>query len=368
MNIYDELGIKRIINGWGTVTKIGASKMAPEVLAAMNEAAGDFVDILTFHKKAGEKIAVLLGCESVCITAGAAAGIAISAAACMTKGDTAKTLQLPDTTGMPNEVLVLKCHRTLYDQALLLSGAKVREIGATSAAHISQVEAAVTEKTAMFFYTAEAERMRGSIPLSEIAHVLKKYCIPIVVDAAAELPPKSNVLKYLDLGADLVIFSGGKEFRGPQSSGLILGKKELIKACEINCCPNYSIGRSMKIDKETIAGIVKAIELFVQKDYAQIMEQWESMVSQMISSFSTLDGSEVRRGFPVEPGIQPVDIPRVYIKPLHICPKEVRDSLMKLDPAIYVDVQGEEVCINPQCLEDEEVNVVINAIKNELIK
>jgi len=368
MSIYDELGIKKIINGLGTITKIGGSKMAPEVLAAMNEAAGYYVDIITFHEKAGEKIAKMLGCEGVCITAGAAAGIAISAAACMTKGEIAKTLQLPDTTGMPSEVLVLKCHRTLYDQALLLSGAQVREIGATSSAIIEQVETAVSEKTAMFFYIAEAERMRGSIPLPEIALILKKHNIPIVVDAAAELPPKSNITKYLDQGADLVIFSGGKEFRGPQSSGIILGKKQLIRACEANCCPNYSIGRSMKIDKETIAGIVKAIELFVKKDYTQEMERWESMVSQMFSSFSTLYDIKVRRGFPVEPGIRPVDIPRVYIKPLHICSKEIQDSLMNLDPAIYVDVQREEVAINPQCLEDDEVNVVIDAVKRVLIE
>ena len=368
MSIYDELGIKKIINGWGTITKIGGSKMAPEVLVAMNEAAGAYVDIRTLHAKAGEKIAELLGCEAACITSGAAAGIAISVAACMSKGEIAKTLQLPNTIGMPDEVLVLKCHRTLYDQALLVSGAKLREIGATSSANIAQVEAAVSEKTAMFFYTAEAEKMRGSIPLPEIVQVLKKHSIPIVVDAAAELPPKFNVTKYLEQGADLVIFSGGKEFRGPQSTGIILGKKQLIEACDANCCPNYSIGRGMKIDKEAIAGIVKAIELFVKKDYTQEMERWESMVSQMFSSFSTLCDIKVRRGFPVEPGIQPVGIPRIYIKPLHACSKEIQDSLMNLDPAIYVDVQREEVAINPQCLEDDEVNVIIDAVKRILIE
>lgn len=362
MSIYDELGVKTIINGLGTVTKIGGSKMAPEVLEAMHEAAGSYVEISVLHEKAGERIARLLGCEAACITSGASAGIAISAAACMTRGDIAKTLQLPDTTGMPNEVLVLKCHRTLYDQSLLLSGARVREIGVTSSIQIAQIEAAVSEKTAMFFYASEAERMRGSVPLPEIAKVLKKYNIPIVVDAAAELPPKSNVTKYLEQGADLVIFSGGKEIRGPQSSGIILGKKELIQACSANCCPNYSIGRSMKIDKETIVGIMKAVELFSQKDYVFEMKRWEDMVSKIITAISQISSVTVRRGFPVEPGIQPVNIPRVFIKPLIICAKELKERLLGLNPIVYVDVQGDEVVINPQCLEDDEVDIVTDAI------
>jgi len=366
MSMYDDLGIRKIVNGLGTFTKIGGSKMAPEVLAAMNEAACAYVDIGTLHKKAGEKIAELLGCEAACITSGAAAGIAISAAACMSKGEIAKTLQLPDTAGMPDEVLILKCHRILYDQALLVSGAKIREIGVTASANIAQVEAAISEKTAMFYYVVEAKEMRGSIPLPEIVAVLRKHSIPIVVDAAAELPPKSNVTKYLEQGADLVIFSGGKEIRGPQSSGLILGKKQLIEACDANCYPNYGIGRSMKIDKETIAGILKAIELFVKKDYDLEMKRWEAMVSTMISEFSTMSGITARRGFPVGPGTQPVDIPRVYIKPVDICAKELQDRLLNLNPAIYVDVQGDEVVVNPQCLEDDEVHVVTDALTSTL--
>lgn len=362
MNLYEELGMKTIINGLGTVTAIGGSKMDPEVLTAMNEAAGAFVDMEVFHTRAGERIAELLGSEAACITSGAAAGMAIAAAACMTRGDRSKALQLPDTTGMPDEILLLKCHRILYDQALLLSGARLLEIGVTSSAKPAQIEAAVTEKTAMFFYAAEAERMRGSIALPEIVQVLKKYRIPVVVDAAAELPPKSNVTKYLEQGADMVIFSGGKELRGPQSSGIILGSKPFIEYCKANNYPNYGIGRSMKLDKETIAGITKAVERFAAKDYAEIMKHWERMVSQMISALSRISGTTVRRGFPVEPGVQPVAIPRVYMKSGSVGAKHLQERLKSLTPSIYVDVQGDEIVINPQCLEDDEVSVVIEAI------
>jgi L-seryl-tRNA(Ser) seleniumtransferase len=214
----------------------------------------------------------------------------------------------------------------------------------------------------MFFYVAENERMRGSLPLPEIASIMKKHRIPVVVDAAAELPPASKIRKYLDQGADLVIFSGGKELRGPQSSGLILGDKRLIEACDANCCPNYSIGRPMKIDRETIAGIVKAVELFVKKDYTREMKRWEAMSVSMVTAFSAVPGIDARRGFPVEPGIQPVDIPRVYLKSGRTPAKELQDRLMNLNPAIYVDVQGDAIVINPQCLEDDEVAIVIDAV------
>ncbi len=364
MGFYDMLGIKKIINGWGTVTMIGGSLMDPEVVSTMNEAARSYVDIPTLHKKAGEKIAELLGCEAASVTSGASAGIAISAAACMSKGDASKVLQLPDTTGMPNEVLMLKSHRILYDQALSLSGAKITEVGVTSSASLKQIESAISEKTALFFYVAEAERMRGSIPLPEIVQVLRKYNIPVVVDAAAELPPKTNITKYLRQGADLVIFSGGKELRGPQSSGIIVGKKELIDYCDANNYPNYSIGRSMKIDKETIAGIVKAVELFVKRDYDLLMERWEAMVSEMITELSTIPDVQIRRGFPTEPGVQPVIIPRVYMKLSSISAKELQKRLIGLNPAVYIDVQGDEAVINPQCLEQDEVKLVIEALRN----
>ena len=205
-----KLGVPTLINGLGTVTRIGGSLMAPGVIEAMREASLHFVDMNEFHREAGKHIAKLLGSEGCCITCGAAAGLAISAAACMTRGDAAKKLQLPDTAGMKHEAIMLKAHRILYDQALRLSGAKIVEVGVTSSALPAQVEAAIGEQTALFVYVAEAEPMRGSVPLPQLIPILKKHGIPVLVDAAAEIPPRENFLKYLDMGADLVTFSGGK--------------------------------------------------------------------------------------------------------------------------------------------------------------
>ena len=359
MNIYEKLGLKTGINACGTVTRLGGTRLPPEVTQAMTEAAGSFIPMFEFHQKAGEYIAELLGVEACCITCGAAAGLAVASAACMTRGERPKVLRLPNTKDMPDEVLMLKAHRILYDQALLLSGAKVREVGTTSFAAPDLLEVEISERSALFVYVAENESVHGSVPLHELVPVLKQHGIPVVVDAAAELPPVENITRYLDMGADLVVFSGGKEIRGPQASGLIVGKKELIKACHANCCPNYSIGRSMKISKETIAGLVAAVELFVRKDYICQMETWENMTRQVYSSLKERDDVVVRVGYPTEPGVQPAIILRAYIKPLKMTELELQNKLQSVSVPVYVDIKEDEIVVSPQCLEPEELEPLI---------
>lgn len=362
MSIYELLDIKTIINAGGTLTKLGGSIMAPEVLDTMKEASKFFIDMNELHCKAGKKIAQMLKTEAACITSGAAAGIAISAAACMTGTNISHILQLPETRGMKNEALVIKCHRTLYDQALLLTGVKMIEIGTTSFSCLEMIESAITDNTAFFFYASEAESMRGSLSIREISSILKKNNIPLIVDAAAEIPPKSNILKYLNEGADLVLFSGGKEIRGPQSSGVILGDKKLIQACNANCCPNHSIGRPMKIDKETIVGFTKAIELFVARDYDLEIKKWNLMVDTIISSLEGSKKISIKKGYPSEPGIQPVSIPRAYIKWNDKTATEVQQQLLDGTPSIYTGIESDFVAINPQCLKDVELETLISLL------
>ena len=362
MSIYEQLHLKTLVNALGTVTKIGGSTMPMAVRQAMVEAGEHYVEINTLHKAAGEHIAALVGAEACCVTCGAAAGLAISTAACIARDNAAHRMQLPDTTGLRNEILVLKCHRIMYDQALLLSGAHFIEVGRTSCALLAEVGSAITDRTAAFFYASEAEPMRGSIPLETIAPLMKARGIPVIVDAAAELPPKRNLKRFLERGADLVVFSGGKEIRGPQSSGLILGRKDLIEACDACCCPNYGIGRCMKIDKETIAGITKAVELFMAKDYEAQDRIWTDMSQRMAAAIETVGKAQVRLGYPQEPGIQPVGILRVYIKPDRKPAREIHDALLTLDPQLYTDVQGGELVLNPQCLCESELDYVITSV------
>jgi len=367
MNIFEKLNLKPGINAWGTVTKLGGTRLAPEVTRAMADAAEAFIPMHEFHQKAGEYVAGLLDVEACCITCGAAAGLAVSAAACMTRGERSKVLRLPDTTGMPNEILMLKSHRILYDQALLVSGAVIREIGSTAFSAPDLLEAEINEKTALFVYVAENEHVRGSTPLSELLPCLQKNNIPVLVDAAAELPPVENIKEYLDMGADLVVFSGGKEIRGPQNSGIIIGKKDFIEACHANCCPNYSIGRSMKISKESIAGLVAAVETFIQKDYSKQIHDWADISRYICKSLENRSDLKVRTGYPVGPGIQPACILRAYIKPVSLSAEDLRQKLLIAPTPVYVDVLGDEIVINPQCLESNEIEPLIEALSGCIV-
>jgi len=374
MDIFEKLDIKPGINACGTVTRLGGSRLPDEVTLAMAGVAKSFVPMHEFHQKAGEYIAGLLEADACCITCGAAAGLAVSSAAAMTRGDSQKALQLPDTTGMPNEILMLKAHRILYDQALLLSGAKIREIdieteNSIETEIVTKTDTAVTllekeinDRTAMFVYVAEREKVQGTIPLPDLVPLLKKKKIPLLVDAAAELPPKENIKNYLKAGADLVLFSGGKEIRGPQASGLILGSKEFIAACHANCCPNYSIGRAMKISKEAIAGLAAAVELFVSKDYKQQMSTWEDMTKQICSSLEDRNDVHIRSGYPETPGVQPTIILRAYIKPKKMTAAKLQEKLLAASTPVYVDIKDDEIFLNPQCLEPEELEPLIKTL------
>jgi len=365
MDIYEKLGIRKIINAQGTLTKLGGSLMDPRVFDAMREAGTAFVDMNELHRKAGEYIAKLLGVEAACITNGASAGIAISAAACIAGYDKGRILQLPNIEGLKkNEILMLKSHRNLYDQALLLSGAKIVELGFTSFSCPEMLENAITDRTAMFFYASEAESMRGSLSVERLIPILKKHGVPLVVDAAAELPPVKNITKYIELGADLVIFSGGKEIRGPQSAGFILGHKELIKACDENCCPHHSLGRSMKIDKETIGGIVRAVELFCERDYERQMQVWHDWVHLLHDRTHDLTHFSGKIGYPIEPGVQPNIIPRFYFHMDNLTPEEIQRKLFEGSPAIQVGIESGWLAVNPQCLQETELETVIQAIRN----
>ncbi|WP_320128804.1 aminotransferase class V-fold PLP-dependent enzyme [uncultured Sphaerochaeta sp.] len=361
-DVYDSLEVRKVINGWGTLTMLGGSVMEKKTVEAMVAASRYFIDLADFHEKAGRKIADLLQVPAACVTSGAAAGIAICAAASMTGMNPANILQLPDTEGMKNEAIMLKCHRNSYDQALLESGMKIVEVGVTASACVEMIEKAINPKTALFFFVSESRDMRGSIPFSEIVKVCKAHNIPILVDCAADIPPAENIRKYLNLGADCVVFSGGKEIRGPQSSGLILGTDpDFIKACSANCCPHHSVGRPMKVDKESIAGLVVAVEQFVKRDYKKISSDWNAWVDQMVVA---LDSSKLKawKGNPTEPGVEPKVIPRAYLSSLTFSAEQLRDMLLEGNPAIRVGIEQGNVAINPQCLMEEQVPIIIKRI------
>lgn len=292
--IYRDLGVEPIINASGTVTAYSGTLMWPEVSDAMNQASRAYVIMEELHLAAGKRIAQLLGVPAAHVCASATAGIALVAAAAVAGCDKEAIRRLPDVTGLKNEIIVQRTHRMAYDQAILLCGSRFVEIEPEPEA----LAQAITDQTAGIFYVFSWGLTGKAIPLPEVVRIAHARGVPVLVDAASELPPMSNLYRFLNEGADAVIFSGGKGFRGPQASGLVIGKPSFIEACRLNDCPNPSIGRAMKTGKEEIVGLVKAVELYMERDHDAEMLVWERRVQYLIDQLSTIPTAKVWRQTP----------------------------------------------------------------------
>jgi L-seryl-tRNA(Ser) seleniumtransferase len=260
-SVYESLGVKPVINATGTVTILGGSVMPPEVVAAWAEAAKHFVDLNDLHDKVAARIAKLLGVEAACVTTGAAGALFLGAAACVTRGDRKLIAKLPDASGARNEIVIQKSHHTCYDNQLTGTGAKFVEV--ETAADVAKV---VNDRTALLFFMNIADG-DGKVKRDEWAALARKHKVPALIDAAADVPPVTRIAEYAKMGYDLIALSGGKAMRGPNDTGLLLGRKELIAAARLNANPNCgTIGRALKVGKEDMVALLAAVERFVKLD------------------------------------------------------------------------------------------------------
>jgi len=270
---FKELGVRPFINAAGTFTALTASLMRPEVMDAMNYASKQFVPLNDLHNAVGKHIAELIGSEAAMVTSGAAAALTLGTAACITAKSPDFIKRIPDLAGVPGaktEVIIQKAHRYGYDHAVRNCGVKMIEIETAE-----ELERAINDKTATLHFFCDAEP-RGKISAEQFAALGKKHGIYTFADAADVLPPTANLSKYLKLGFDLVTFSGGKGLRAPQSTGLLLGRKELIEAARMNASPNGdTIGRGMKVNKEEMLGMMVAIEVYLKRDADAEWKEWE---------------------------------------------------------------------------------------------
>lgn len=370
MDVYDELGVKKVINGIATVTVLGGSIMPPEVVQAMTEASRHFVSIDDLQRKAGEQIAKWTKNESAFISCGAAAGLVLSTAACITGNDPAKCSKLPFTDDMKNEVIIHKMNRNGYDFAIRQVGVKIVEIGTESGTSPEDLENAINDKTAAIFYFYNITRMGGLVPIEKASEIAKKKGIPLIVDAAAQIPPVDNLWNFTQMGADLAIFSGGKGLCGPQSSGLIVGRKDLIEACMLNSNPRAFIGRPMKVGKEEIVGLWAAIKWYINLDHKKLMQNYEDQVQYAIDELSVFNGITARRDFPSEAG-QPM--PRAEIifdaDELGMTRDDVLSQLRNGEPSIELAGAGASgIFMNPQTLELGQEKIIIKRIKEIISK
>ena len=375
MDIYRELGVTPVINAAGSLTASGGSIMPPQVTDAMARASRAFVDMQELHLAAGSRIAELIGVEAAHVCACAAAGIALMSAACMAGADRERIRQLPDTTGMRDRFVVQRAHRNGFDQAVRVAGGAFIEID-SDAEQLAQ--ALEDPQVAAVFCTFAWFCPHDALPFEQLTELAHAEGLPVIVDAAAEVPPPVNLRRFLDWGADLVTFSGGKSLRGPQSSGLILGRADLVEACRLNDCPNGGVGRPMKTDKEAIVGLVKAVELYMAKDHALEMAMWEDRVDRVIAAVEDLPGARAWRQMPHGIGQQ---IPHAAVswdeEALGLTHEDAAQALRNGEPRIIVQVINtarygfagfteKQLRVHPHSLQEGEERIVAKRLREVL--
>jgi uncharacterized pyridoxal phosphate-dependent enzyme len=282
---FGELGVRPFINAAGTYTAMTASLMPPEVMEAIRYASTRFVMLDELHDKVGQRIATLVRSEGAMVTSGAASALTLGTAAVLTGKDQQKIVDLPNLAAMKSEVIIQKAHRFGYDHAVRNCGVRMVEVETPD-----ELDRAVSDKTAMMlFYNAAAPP--GSISDEEFVRLGKKHGIPTFNDVAADVPPVENFWKYTGMGFDLVAISGGKGIRGPQSAGLLIGRKDLIEAARLNAPPNgNTVGRGMKVNKEEMLGMLVALELFLKKDHALEYKEYERRAELIRKTVAAIPG------------------------------------------------------------------------------
>ncbi len=380
--IYEKLGVSTIVNAKGTATRLSGGIMRSEVAKAMAEASQHCVDMTELQAKASEIIAGHTGAEAGLVTSGAAAGLLLGTAAAVTGLDPGRMNRLPDTAGMPNEVVVVRSQRNLYDHALRTVGVQLIEVGLPdryAGAGVRDAEAweiadAINERTAAILWVADPAARPG---LTEVTAVGRAARVPVIVDAAAQLPPVSNLRRFIDEGADLVAFSGGKSIGGPQASGILSGRRDLIMAAALQMLdmdilfgqwqppaefidktrlkglPQHGIGRPCKAGKEEIAGLLTALEMFVTEDPATRWQGWLDRCRDIIAATGTLDHAtlELQDDGEVPTVLVTLDEERVGMSAFQLLL-----ALENGEPSIRPDnaaLHRAQVIFNPQCLEPD---------------
>ena len=268
------LGVRPGLNCSGTNTRFGGARIWPEVKATMDAVIDLDVDMHELTRKAGQRLAELCGAEAALITSGASGAMTLQAAACIAGTDPARVHSLPDTRGMKAEIPIYKGHRIRYDQAWRKAGAALVEYGDMRDCSAWELEKAISPETAAVAYMVGPTLPRAALPLETVCETARGRGLPVIVDAAAMLPPRANLRRYLDQGADMVAFSGGKGLRGPQGSGILLGRADLIEAAIANTSPNHGVGRSGKVAKEEMLGLLTAVEVFLEQDEEAEFARW----------------------------------------------------------------------------------------------
>jgi L-seryl-tRNA(Ser) seleniumtransferase len=375
MGIYERLGVRRVIHASGTTTRYGGSMLRPEVLDTMREASQMLVNLDELNEAAGAAIAKMLGAEAAFVTAGASAGLVLQAAACIAGDDPAKIARLPDARGMRNEIVIQRAHRFAYDQSYRVPGGVLVEIGLARRTAPHELEEAITERTAAVAYLVSPfTSPPGILPLDQVVAIAHRRGVPVIVDAASMLPPRANLTKFLRMGADLVSFSGGKGVRGPQSTGFLVGRRDLIRAVALNASPNQAVARAAKTSKEEICGLVVALELFLKEDEAAQMQRYRDVCTTIVEELGGIPGTRIV--VEEDPVNRVIPHAVVYFTEQWTgrTGRAIQQALAQGDPHVYVQQgahQGgyfDEIALDPINLQPGDEKVLATRLREELLR
>ena len=368
--VYRSIGVKPAIAAGGWTTAHSGSKLRPEAMAAMNKAATVMVNMDELNAAAGKVIAEATGAEAGFVASGAAGGLVLQAAACIAGADPSKMAQLPDGTGLKNEIIIQTSHRFAYDGCYRAAGAELINIGDSRRCEPWQLEAAFTERTAAVAYLFSPFISRRALPFQQACEIAHARGVPVIVDAASLLPPRANIRRFIAEGADMVIYSGGKGVRGPQGTGILCGRADLIEAAAANASPHRFIGRGMKVAKEEIIGLITSLEVFLNEDEDAENRRYREMCQAMVDALIEIPGLMLT----VEHDQYNYLIPSTLIKftnewngPGRL---QVLSGMTKGDPPILVSEQGnpDELAVSPANMDEQELEVVIRRLREELLK
>jgi L-seryl-tRNA(Ser) seleniumtransferase len=362
-DVYKELGLRPIINAAGTYTALGGSLMTPETVEALTSASRQFVNLTELHAAVGKQIAAMLGCEAALVTAGAASALTLATAACVAGKDGARIRRLPDTAGLRNEVLIQKAHRFGYDHAVRNVGVRLIEVETPE-----DVERAIKSGNVVMMLFYNDFDAAGKLKVEEFARLGKRLGVTTLNDAAADVPPVENFTRYLRMGYDLVVFSGGKGLRGPQSAGLLLGRKDLIEAAALNNNPHAdSVGRTNKVGKEEIVAMWSALRQFLKQDHAAVWRDWEKRVQTITDLVGTV------KGVKSEPFVPPIANHTPHLRIAWnipgLTPAEVARRLRDGEPRIEVrPIIGDALEVSVWMLEPGQERIVGERLRDALKK
>jgi uncharacterized pyridoxal phosphate-dependent enzyme len=365
-DLFREFGVRTFINAAGTLTYMTGSLMHDEVLEAINYASKEFCLLDELQDKVGVKIAQMVHSEAAVVTSGAFSGMTLGLAGILTGTDQKKVEALPhlEGTGMKSEVICQKGHDIVYNHALTNTGCKMVMVET-----VEDVEKAINEKTALMHFL-HIQSDKGKIMHEEWVALGKKHNIPTSIDIAADVPPTENLWKFNDMGFSFVVVSGGKAMRGPQSAGLLMGKKDIIAAARMHMPPRgFNIGRGMKVNKEEILGMYVALEKFITQDYTKLWKSWEDGIAHVENTVKTINGikTEVR----VNPLGNHTPSLRISWDPalVKVTGKQVQEALRNGEPSIEVGGGGpSSIGVTVWMMKPGQEKIVAKRIKEELSK